>query len=129
MDYDRSNHSKYLILYHIIFVTKYRHKILNLIDIKSIVKDIENNSQFNIVEMEVDIDHIHFLIKCIPKYSILNIIRRLKQISTINAWRTYGDILSKYYWKEKTLWSDGYFVCTIGNVSKNIIQKYISGQG
>lgn len=129
MDYDRRNHSKCLILYHIIFVTKYRHKLLNLFDIKSIFINIKNNSDFTIVEMEVDMDHIHFLIKSNPKYSILSIVRRLKQISTIYSWKSYSNILSKYYWKEHTLWSDGYFICTIGNISKDIIQKYIKSQG
>lgn len=129
MDYDRSNHSKYLILYHIILVTKYRHDILNLIDIKSIFKNIEMKSDFNIIETEVDINHIHFLIKSIPKNSISNIIRKLKQISTINSWKLYHNIFSKYYWKENTLWSDGYFECTIGNVSKEMIIKYIQLQG
>jgi len=129
MDYDRSSHSKYLILYHIIFVTKYRHKILNLINIKSIFKNIEEESDFEILEMEVDIDHIHFLIKSKPRYSISQLIRRLKRNSTIRAWKYYNNILKSYYWKEKTLWSDGYFVCTIGNVSKETIQKYIQSQG
>ena len=129
MDYDRSSHSKYLILYHIIFVTKYRHKILNLLDIKTIFKDIEKYSNFEIFEMEVDVDHIHFLIKSKPKYSLLSIIRRLKQLSTYRVWKYYNNILKNYYWKENTLWSDGYFVCTIGNVSKETIQKYIQSQG
>src|SRR6056297_2261214 len=125
MDYDRRNHSKYLILYHIILVTKYRKRILNLINIKSIFRDIERNSNFDIIEMEVDIDHIHFLIKSCPKYSISQIIRRLKQLSTFKVWKTYYTILYNYYWKRRILWSDGYFICTIGNVSKNTIQKYI----
>ena len=129
MDYDRSSHSKYLILYHIIFVTKYRHKILNLIDIKNIFKDIEKESHFEILEMEVDIDHIHFLIKSKPKYSISQIIRRLKKNSTIQAWKYYNNILKNYFWKEKTFWSDGYFLCTIGNISKETIQEYIQNQG
>jgi len=71
--------------------------------------------------MEVDNDHIHFLIKSKPKYSVSQIIRRLKKNSTIQAW--------KYYWNENVLWSDGYFVCTIGNISKETIQKYINHQG
>jgi len=129
MDYDRSSHSKYLILYHIIFVTKYRHKILNLINIKSIFKNIEEESDFEILEMEVDIDHIHFLIKSKPRYSISQLIRRLKRNSTIRAWKYYNNILKNYYWKEKTFWSDGYFICTIGNISKETIQKYIQSQG
>jgi len=79
--------------------------------------------------MEVDIDHIHFLIKSKPKHSILSIVRRLKQLSTHRVWKYYNNILKNYYWKENTLWSDGYFVCTIGNVSKETIQKYIQSQG
>jgi len=129
MDYNRRSHSKYLILYHIILVTKYRHKILDLIDVKTIFRDIEMESEFNIIEMEVDIDHIHFLIKSQPKYSILSIVRRLKQLSTFKVWKYYNNILYNYYWQEKTLWSDGYFVCTIGNVSKETIQQYIQSQG
>jgi putative transposase len=79
--------------------------------------------------MEVDIDHIHFLIKSYPKYSISQIIRRLKVKSTILSWKKYYNILIKYYWKQRILWSDGYFVCTIGNVSKETIQQYIKNQG
>lgn len=112
-----------------ILVTKYRHNILNLLDIKSIFKKIEKDSNFVILEMEVDIDHIHFLIKSKPKYSVSQIIRRLKKNSTNQAWKYYNNILKNYYWKENTLWSDGYFVCTIGNVSKETIQKYIQNQG
>ena len=129
MDYDRGNHSKFLILYHIIFVTKYRRKILNLINIKDIFKNIEINSEFIILEIEMDVDHVHFLIQSVPKYSISQIVRKLKQESTIKCWKLYNEILSIYYWKENVLWSKGYFVCTIGNVSKETIQKYINRQG
>jgi len=79
--------------------------------------------------MEVDNDHIHFLIKSKPKYSVSQIIRRLKKNSTIQTWKYYNNILKNYYWNENVLWSDGYFVCTIGNISKETIQKYIRNQG
>jgi putative transposase len=129
MDYDRGNHVKYLISYHIILVTKYRHNILSLIDIKSIFKYIESISEFKIEEMEIDKKHIHILIKTIPKYSISSIINRLKQISTFQSWKLYNHILSQYYWNKKILWSRGYFVCSIGNVSKDTIISYIQSQG
>jgi putative transposase len=129
MDYDRSDHSKYLILYHVILVTKYRHKILNFIDIKTIFRRIEKESDFIILEMEVDIDHIHFLIKSKPRYSISQIIRRLKRNSTIYVWKDYNSILKYYYWKKNIFWNNGYFICTIGNISKENIQKYIESQG
>lgn len=37
--------------------------------------------------------------------------------------------LAKFFWKEKTFWSDGYLSCSIGNVSKETIEKYIQNQG
>jgi putative transposase len=118
-------------MYHLIFVCKYRKHILT--DLENIIKqkfyDISNDSDFKIIEMEVDKDHIHLLLSSNPKISILQIVRRLKQLSTSYLWHNYSDYLSKYFWKSKTFWSDGYFVCSIGNVSKDIIKKYIENQG
>ncbi len=69
------------------------------------------------LEMETNKDHIHFLIKSEPKVSVLAIVRRLKQESTNRLWKTQNGYLKKYYWSENSLWSDGYFASTIGNVS------------
>ena len=71
--------------------------------------------------MEVDINHIHILVKYKPKISILQIVRKLKQISTVNIWKSYSEELKVHFWKENTFWSDGYFACSIGNVSKETI--------
>lgn len=81
--------------------------------------------------MEVDKDHIHLLIEYNPCQSILELVRLLKQISTYRIWRQNDNhlCLNKEFWKEKTFWSDGYFACSIGNVSKETIQKYIENQG
>ncbi|OEU44055.1 IS200/IS605 family transposase [Methanosarcina sp. Ant1] len=86
-------------------------------------------SDFKILEMETDEDHIHFLIKSEHKVNVLSIVRRLKQESTIRLWKTQKEYLRKYYWNENTLWSDGYFASTIGNVSKKAAEYYIRNQG
>ena len=44
-------------------------------------------------------------------------------------WQKYPNFLSKQYWKKKIFWSDGYFACSIGEVSSATIQKYIESQG
>jgi len=129
VDYDRRPHSKYLILYHIIFVTKYRRKFLNLIDIASIFRQIELVSNFKIVEIGVDVDHVHLLIQSVPDLSISQIIRRMKQVSTKLCWNQYSGILRKFYWKKQILWSDSMFACTIGNISLAIAKEYIQKQG
>lgn len=131
MDYERKNHSKFLLLYHVIFVCKYRRNAL--IGIKKELKDtlliIATKSNFEIVEMETDKDHIHLLVKSEPKYSILSIVRRLKQESTHRLWEQKELHLKQYYWGEHTLWSDGYFCSTIGSISKETVLEYIRNQG
>ena len=81
--------------------------------------------------MEVGKDHIHLLVNYNSTQSILDIVRLLKQISTYRIWRQNNNqiYLSKQFWLEKTFWSDGYFACSIGNVSKETIAKYIQSQG
>lgn len=131
MKYETRNHSKFLLMYHIIFVCKYRKAILEPIseELKQIVIDISKGSNFEILEMETDKDHIHFLIKSETKVSVLSIVRKLKQESTNRIWKTQKEYLEKYYRGENTLWSDGYFASTIGNVSKEATEYYIRNQG
>ena len=86
---------------------------------------IENKSDFKIDIFEFDKDHVHFLIDYEPQISITSIVRKMKQKSTINIWKKESKILSKYFWKEKTFWSDGYYVSSIGNASEETIKKYI----
>jgi putative transposase len=131
MEYETRNHSKFLLMYHVIFVCKYRKQILNPIseELKQIIYDISKESDFKTLEMETDKDHIHFLIKSELKVSVLAIVRRLKQESTIRLWKTQKEYLRKYYWNENTLWGDGYFASTIGNVSKEAAEYYIRNQG
>ena len=44
-------------------------------------------------------------------------------------WKKYPDYLRKHFWKEHTFWTDGYFVCSVGNVSEEMLRKYIENQG
>ena len=133
MDYVSRNHSKYLLMCHLIFVCKYRKKLLIKYgeEIKHLFYDIAEEKDLNIIEMEVDKDHIHTLVQYPPTISILKIVRYFKQMSTYRIWRQNNNqiYLKKHFWKENTFWSDGYFACSIGNVSKEIIEKYIQEQG
>lgn len=132
MDYTSKNHSKFSIKYHIIFVVKYRKKLLEKnIDLamKNIIKNVSKQSDFKIDILETDKNHIHILVDSVPKLSPLQIINRLKSISTNRIWKLFPAFLKKHFWKENTFWSDGYFVCTTGQVSTKAILKYISNQG
>ena len=130
-NYKSKNHSKFILTYHIIFVCKYRKKLLIKYgeDVKQIMYDIRKRYDFDIKEMEVDKDHIHMMISSVPKISPLQIVRVLKQQSTIQMWRRYASELKKQYWKENTFWTDGYFCSTIGEVSSKTLKHYIQNQG
>ena len=69
---------------HLIFVCKYRKKLLVKFgnEIKQLFRDIAEEKDFEIMEMEVDKDHIHLLVNYNPTQSILEIVRRMKQMST-----------------------------------------------
>lgn len=133
MDYVSQNHSKHLLMCHLIFSCKYRKKLLIKYgeEIKQILYDITEEKDLNIIEMEVDKDHIHILVQYPPTKSVLDIVRLFKQMSTYRIWRQNNNhiYLRKQLWNEKTFWGDGYFACSIGQVSKETIERYIQNQG
>jgi len=130
--YKATNRSKHNLKVHLILVCKYRKKLLlDKLDnnLKYIIRDIENNSDFDIIEMETDKDYIHLMIQFIPRLSISSIVNRIKSISTYRIWQLHSEFLSQHFWKEKTFWTDGYFVCSIGEASPETIRQYIQNQG
>ena len=66
--YQTKNHSKFLLSYHVIFVCKYRKKLLDILgnQIKMIMNGVADRCDFEIIEMEVDQDHIHLMIRSEP---------------------------------------------------------------
>lgn len=131
--YKRKNHAKYSLKVHLIFVVKYRKKLITpeiSFFIKTIFTRVADRSGFRIELMETGEDHIHMLIEYEPKLSVLQIVRRLKQESSVSLWKIHKNFLKTHFWKEHTFWSDGYFVCSIGEgASYEVIQKYIKSQG
>ena len=79
--------------------------------------------------METDKDHIHYMIEIPPNISISKIVNLMKSYTTFHIWQKYAPILHKFYWKERTFWTDGYFACSIGNVSEEMLKEYIENQG
>ena len=130
--YNRHNRRKYSLKVHIVLVTKYRKKLLKgsiTDDVKQKIFDIANTRGYEIIAMEADKDHMHFLISYDTTDRVCDIVKIVKQETTYYLWQNYGSFLSKQYWKKRIFWSDGYFACSIGEVSSATIQKYIESQG
>ena len=130
--YYRHNRRKYSLKVHIVLVTKYLKQLLQgsiADDVKHKILDIANTRGYEIIAMEADKDHMHFLISYDTTDRVCDIVKIVKQETTYYLWQKYGSFLSKQYWKKRIFWSDGYFACSIGEVSSATIQKYIESQG
>lgn len=132
-DYGRGGHTKYSLAVHMIFVTKYRKKLFfgsrTDNDAKQFLYDAANVIGVRIITMETDKDHVHMLIRYKPDMSISYIASQLKQRSTYSMWQYHSELLKRNYWKHQIFWSDGYFACSIGQVSQKTIEHYIQNQG
>ncbi|MFR2034089.1 MAG: IS200/IS605 family transposase [Agathobacter sp.] len=61
--------------------------------------------------------------------SISKIVNLMKSYTTYHIWKRYPQYLRKQFWKEHTFWTDGYFACSVGNVSEEMLKRYIGNQG
>ena len=130
--YAHTNRRKFSFKAHIVLVTKYRKQLLRdaiANDVKAKIYDICNSKGYGIIAMETDKDHIHLLISYDTTDRICDIVKLIKQETTYHLWQKYSAFLCHQYWKKRIFWSDGYFACSIGEVSSATIQKYIENQG
>ena len=130
METRHSGHAVYRTEYHIIWIPKYRRRILNPgvrgYLAKILPNVLETMPGCEILKSNIQVDHIHMIMVIPPKYAVSDVIGRMKgmtasQIRTKFAW------LKKLYWKENVVWSTGYFVTTIG-IDEDKVMKYIQWQ-
>ncbi|EFY06738.1 IS200/IS605 family transposase [Succinatimonas hippei] len=128
------NRHKYLLQYHIIFVCKYRKQLFLLPGLSDKIKELSRiicvRHDVTIKYMETDKDHIHYMMEFPPTLSVSSLVRTLKAYTTYHVWRSeFADRLNQHFWRERTFWTDGYFVCSIGSVSEKTLKEYIENQG
>ena len=125
------NRRKYYLKIHLVLVIKYRkHLLLNEFKtyIHNTMKEISSKYEFKIEAINSDLNHIHLLINYTPNLTISSIVRILKQETTFHSWLIYENLLKDYFYREKTLWSDGYFVSSVGYLDEETIKNYIKNQ-
>tara|TARA_R110002050_G_scaffold271009_6_gene414162 strand:+ start:1063 stop:1383 length:321 start_codon:yes stop_codon:yes gene_type:complete len=88
---------------------------------------IRYDYDIEIVELEIPEDHIHIVIRSIPKQSPSDVMQIIKSITAREFFRIYPEIKKKYFWGGK-LWTQSYFVETIGNANEDTIRKYVQNQ-
>ncbi len=131
MPYYTNRHSCFLLQYHMVLVTKYRHPVLKG-GVKDIVYDtirsIFEEKGLVIMEMNGGEDHVHILYEADPFTAPGSLANIVKTKTSRFVRKEYGEtILKKYYWKPY-FWSDSYFVTTVSENSLAVVQDYIRNQ-
>ena len=130
MELYRNSHHVFRLMYHFVWIPKYRNKVFTepyRSDLKEIITKIGYDYDIEIVELEVPIDHIHMVVRTEPKVSPSYVMQVVKSISAREFFRLHPEIKKKYFWGGK-LWTQSYFVETIGNASEEVIRKYVQDQ-
>ena len=127
--YKKLSHVVYKCDYHIVWTPKYRYRVL-FGEVKSLVeKDIRmlcERKGVEVIELNVQIDHVHVVVSIPPKVSVSVMMGTLKGKLAIKLFKSYPNLKQKPYWGNH-FWSRGYFVTTVG-VDEAIIRRYVKHQ-
>ncbi len=127
--FKRLSHVIWCCEYHIVWVPKYRFRILTGAVGEEIRKTIQvfcGRLDCEIVELNVQPDHVHLLVKVPPKQSISSLMGRLKGKTAIQIFRQFPNLKKRPFWGNH-FWAKGYCVDTVG-VNHEMIQKYVKFQ-
>ena len=127
MKYKSNANIVYSCKYHVVWCPKYRRKIL-IGNIKTRLEEIIKNKcleiNVEILEMEIVCDHVHLLIEVDPQFGVHKAIKQLKGISSRILRNEFKELTTKL----PTLWTNSYFISTVGSSPLELIKKYIQNQ-
>ena len=115
--------------YHLVWVPKYRYRVLSgdvAREVQNCIRAFSEQKGCKIVEMNVQIDHVHLLVMVPPKISISDYMGMIKGRTAIRVFNKFRSLKSKPYWGNK-FWSRGYCVDTVG-LDSEMIRKYVKYQ-
>jgi putative transposase len=125
--YKSNNHIIYSCKYHVVWTPKYRRPVLiNGVDnrLKDIVREVVEETSCEIFELEIMPDHVHLLVEVDPQFGIHHLVKLMKGRSS-NLLRNEFPWLKK---KLPCLWTNSYFVSTVGGAPLEVIKQYIEQQ-
>ena len=128
MDDQSLSHTRWKCQYHIVFIPKYRRKVMYgkvKEDVRDIIRTLCRYKKVDIIEGTVKADHVHLCLSIPPKLSVSEFMGYLKGKSALMIFDRHPEMGNKY---ERDFWARGYYVSTIGNVDEATIRKYIREQ-
>ena len=128
-NYRKTSHTTYDCKYHIVWITKYRKKVLQGLvaeRVRELIRGICKEHEVEILKGHVSVDHIHMFVSVPPHLAISKLVQYLKGKSSYKLLQEDKN-LSKQFWG-RHLWGRGYFVATSGNITDEVIMEYIKNQ-
>ena len=131
MEFTKLSHCVYRCDYHVVLVTRYRRKVFNEGIYAYMEKKLaEVTERYPLIRIKVgnqDKDHIHLLVSVPPTMAVGQAVGIIKQ-NTARGMKQKFPFLRQVYWGSDGIWSDGYFVSTVG-INEEVIKAYIERQG
>mgnify|MGYP001564485577 CR=1 FL=1 len=125
--YKSNNNVSYSCKYHVVWCPKYRRPVLvGRVEtrLKQIVRELARGRRAEIIELEVMPDHVHLLVEVDPQYGIHRLIKQMKGRSSHALRKEFPALKSRI----PTLWTNAYFVSTVGGAPLTIVKQYIENQ-
>jgi len=127
MEYQRDEHRVHLIVFHLVWTPKRRKPILTgdvALDCDKLIRGKCEESGWEIIELAIQPDHIHLFVRAFPDTSASEIVKACKGVTSRYIRSEYPEIKRRL----PSLWTRSFFAGTAGNVSSEIIEKYIAAQ-
>jgi len=127
--YRRASHCVYALHYHFVFCTKYRKPVLRGdigTDVRDLIRQICNGHDIEILQGHVRPDHVHLLLSVPPHLSPSRVMQAVKGRTSHHLLMDHKKLRSAFWGRH--LWARGYFVCSSGNVTDEMIAEYIRQQ-
>jgi putative transposase len=126
----RTKHAVYELKYHLVWVPKYRAKVLGVAErryLKKLLEEIAAEYEFQIDTIEVMDDHVHVFVEVPPAYSPARVVQIMKSISAKELYKKYPELRKKMW--SGAIWGEGYFARSVGDVvTSDVIRRYIKYQ-
>lgn len=128
MDEIRSNNNVvYRCTFHVVWCPKYRRPVITgPVDarLKQIIREVCAERDAPIVELETMPDHVHLLVTCDPQFGIHRLVKQIKGRSSRLLRQEFPTLKSKL----PTLWTNSYFVATVGGATLEVVKQYVENQ-
>ena len=124
-------HTKHRMLYHIVWIPKYRKRYLEgeiANRIRELLIECAEVNRWRIDELNIQRDHVHMLVQLRPDVSVSKVIQLFKGRSSYKIRKEFPKLEEFYWGRADSFWGDGFFVETVGQVNEAKIKEYIINQ-